>query len=385
MRDSEQPERSGDRQDCATPVSDSLLRNNQRTPFQQNLGILSLLMGGQQDAAAEILSSSAEARAFPRFIERHNLQLLVFSLLPGSPLRSCLPQEWLAVLRRYALNHWARQERLLRELMRVAAIFDGAGEPFILLKGAYLGRRFFGGIDRRLFFDLDLLVSRRTLPQSQRLLEIAGYTRKSGVLFSETLTAYFTHAFDFARDKVVLDLHWALSANAAHRLDYDAIWRTRQSYVIDGRSFSVLSDEYEIVFSLISIFKDIERGAGRLRSFVDLYFILGAVEGRLDWNGFVENRRREKILPISINVFALFLSLFDCRSRFPSVAELVERERALVRPVSPAKSAALLEAPQGALQNKVWGAELYGCSRLRLFLWWLASLPFRLAVHERGK
>ncbi len=77
---------------------------------------------------------------------------------------------------------------------------------------------------------------------------------------------------------------WALSANAAHRLDYNAICRQSQEFALRGRNFSVLSAEYEVVFSLISIFKYLERGAARLASFVDLYFILSALESRLDWD-----------------------------------------------------------------------------------------------------
>jgi hypothetical protein len=40
-----------------------------------------------------------------------------------------------------------------------------------------------------------------------------------------------------------------------------------------------------------------------------------------------------------------------------------------------------LSAPEGALRNKLWAADYYECSRLQVFLWWLVSLPFRLAVH----
>jgi len=356
------------------------------TSFQEHLTVLSLVLKEQHQTAAEYLRCNAvQTRAFMRFIEQQNLQLLLFFLLDGSPMRQSLPQEYLRELKRFSLQQWARQETLVRELMAVANVFAAAGQEFILLKGAYLATRFFGRIDRRPFFDLDLLVSRNNLPEAERLLKSSGYVRKSAVLFNEALTTYFTHAFDFAKSNVALDLHWALSANAAHELDYNAIWRQRQNFVLNNQKFSVLSDEYEIVFSLISIFKDLERGAARLKTFVDLYFILDALESGLDWNTFVDNRRREKILKISVNILALFLDLFDCRERFPVVAQVVARERALVKSVSPEDAAAFLEASLGTLQNKRWAAAVYECSRVQLFLWWLVSLPFRLAVHERSK
>jgi hypothetical protein len=353
------------------------------TSFQEHVALFSLLLKGSPDAAMERLrSGSVERDEFFIFVKHHHLQLVLFFLLDGSPVRQWLPQEYLRELKRFSLQQWARQEALARELVAVANVFAAAGQEFILLKGAYLAIRFFGGIDRRPFFDLDLLVSRDKLAEAQRLLKGSGYARKSAVLLNETLTTYFTHAFDFTKRGVGVDLHWALSANAAHQLDYDAIWQRRQNFVLFNRNFSVLSDEYEVVFSLISIFKDIERGAARLKSFVDLYFILSGLGPRIDWERFVENRRREKILKISVNVLALFLDLFDCRDRFPVVAQLVARERALVKGVSSENAAAFLEASLGALQNKRWAAGVYECSRVQLFLWWLASLPFRLMVHR---
>lgn len=355
------------------------------TSFQQHLAILSLLLKGEHETAAECLRSGSVQGEFIRFIERHNLQLLIFSLLDGSPVRQSLPQQYLRELKRFSLQQWARQETLVRELMQLSAVFATAGQPFILLKGAYLATRFFGRIDRRLFYDLDILVSRDNLPAVERLLRTSGYIRRSKILFNETLTTYFTHAFDFAKSNFTLDLHWRLSANAAHALDYTAIWRQRQEFALRNRNFFVLSDEYELVFSLISIFKDLERGAARLKSFVDLYFILSALGPRIDWEKFVENRRREKILRISVNVLALFLDLFDCRDRFPAVAKFVARERALVKRVSSENTAALLEASLGSLQNKRWAAGVYECSRVHVFLWWLVSLPFRLLVYDSGK
>src|SRR2546429_484379 len=85
-------------------------------------------------------------------------------------------------------------------------------------------------------------------------------------------------------------------------------------------SSGAFTAEYEVVFSLISIFKDLERGATCLKAFVDLYLILSALSRRIDWGQFLKNRKRERISQISVNVLALFLDLFGCADRFPEVA-----------------------------------------------------------------
>jgi hypothetical protein len=354
--------------------------------FAQNLALLSLMLKGNHNAAADqLLRGAVRPDDFARFTSQHRLQLFVFSLLEGSPLRKSLPEPWREQLRVFSLRQWATQERLARELTHLSALLAAAGQEFILLKGPYLATRFFGGVDRREFWDLDILVKREQVAAVERLLRSVGYARKSTILLNKALTTRFTHAFDFAKSDVAVDLHWILSANAAHYLDYEAVWRERQSFVLRNHTFGVLSDEYEVAFSLISIFKDLERGASRLKSFVDLYFILSPVSRRLDWGLFLAHRRREKILRISVNVLDLFFELFDCRREFPEVAAALAGERRHVKILPSGYHQALIDGSPGALKNKTWAAGIYECSRLHVFVWWLLSLPFRLAVHDSGR
>jgi len=354
--------------------------------FQQNLALLSLLLKGNHDAAAGLLrDGGVRPDDFAHFLKQHRLQLFVFSTLEGSPVRELLPREWLDELKKFSLHQWSRQETLVRELAKLSTLLTAAGYEFILLKGPCLAARFFGGIDRREYWDVDVLIRREDLIAVERLLFNDGYVRKSGILLSETITSRFTHALDFAKPNIAVDLHWLLSANAGHHLNYEAIWSERQTFVLRNQRYCVLSDEYQLVLSLVSIFKDLERGAAGLKPFVDLYFILSAVSRDLDWEGFLKRRRREKILRISVNILALFLELFDCHDRFPEVSDAVARQRQLVEAISLEHRQMLIEAQPGALRNKIWAAGIYDCSRSHVFFWWLLSLPFRLAVHNLGK
>ena len=331
-----------------------------RDNFQENLAFISLLVKGDHESAAERLRDGfVEPREFAQFLYQHRLQLFVCSLLGGSPVWKSLPREWVDELRMFSVRQWATQERLVGELEQISTLLAAAGHEFILLKGPYRATRFFGGMHRREFSDLDILIRREELPAVGRLLCSSGYMRKSTVLLNEALTARFTHALDFAKPNVALDLHWLLSANAGHSLDYDAIWQQRQVFVLRNQKFFVLSDEYEVVFSLISIFKDLERGVTCLNAFIDLYLILSALSDRLDWGRFLENRKRESIEQISVNMLALFLDLFDCPDRFPEVATAVAREDRLLKKVSLEDVATLLEASPGALRNKLWAAGIY--------------------------
>jgi hypothetical protein len=254
-----------------------------------------------------------------------------------------------------------------------------------LLKGPYLAKRFFGDIDRREFSDLDILIKRENLVAVERLLGASGYAQKSSSLLSRSLTTRFAHAYDFVKSNVAVDLHWQFSAHLTHRLDYEAIWRQKQPFTLRGHDFQVLSDEHEVLFKFISIFTDLEMGMARLRPFVDLHFILEKVGHRFDWEAFLEHRKRERTRRISLTVMALFLGLFDCRDDFKEMAALVARDRRMLKVVPAKYYRPLMEAVPGAAWNKIWASDVYECSRFAVFLWWIVSFPFRIAVYHPEK
>jgi hypothetical protein len=86
-----------------------------------------------------------------------------------------------------------------------------------------------------------------------------------------------------------------------------------------------------------------------------------------------------------VNVLAFFFDLFDCRHRFPDVAAALAHERGQVKILPSEDRQALIDGSPGALRNRGWASGIYECSRLHVFLWWLLSLPFRLAVHDSGR
>jgi putative nucleotidyltransferase-like protein len=354
--------------------------------FQQNVKLLSLLLKGNHGAATELLQDGAvRPDDFIRFVEEHWLQLIVCSLLHGSPARKLLPSKWLVELTSQSLHQWAGQERLVRELFRLSTLLKAAGHEFILLKGPYLAERFFGGVDRRPFSDLDILIRREDIAALERLLCANGFVANSSSLLGRRLTTYFTYSFDFVKPDVAVDLHWRISAQPAHQLDYQAIWKQKQVFSLRTHRFWVLPDEYEIVFNLISIFKDLEMGIARLRSFVDLHFILRRLSDQLDWEAFREHRKREKLLRISLSMLDLFFELFDCRDEFPKAATMVAREERRIKVIPVKHYRDLMEAVPGAARNKIWASDLYECSRFSLFLWWVVGLPFRIAVYHPDK
>ena len=323
--------------------------------------------------------------AFEGFIATNQLSGCLYSLLVTSPAGKWFPEQTLERLKSSYLRQQTRNAILWDELRRLRSAFSAHGQEFVLLKGLYLAERFYGSIDRRALWDIDIFVRKEHLQQVQKLLVEDGYVRKSRPFLGEDLSSYFTHAFDFAKNNISLDLHWSLSTHSSYHLDYDAIWGGKQPFWIEGCDFFVLADEYEIVFNLLSTLRDLERGSLRLRSFVDLYTILKVIGGQLDWQQFFANRKRENVWKISVGVLSLFLSVFRCWAEFPELARAIERERRTVRFGYQEPGAKLLEPSRFGVKQKLWAARLYQTSIMHFFLWWMISLPFRLSVYKPGK
>jgi hypothetical protein len=339
--------------------------------FESNLHVISPLLDGDEATAEERLER-VDAADFADFVERHKLQFLAGRLAPFDDYRA---------------EQRERQGALVDELWALADTLESAGIDFTLLKGLYFADRYCGGIGNRFSWDLDVLVRREDAARVDRLLRRSGYFRRSAVVLSRALTARFTHAFDYGneRPRFSVDLHWLLSRHPSFRVDYDALWDSREPYDLLGRRFQVLSHEYEVVSNALSTFRDIQRGAIRLRAFVDLYRVLEAADAEIDWAGFLERRRDERIAGVTANVLALLLDLFSCADRFPGAAATVARASDLL--VAPPDGAArgLFEPGPGALSNRAWTASIYECSRAQVAAWWLVSLPFRMAVYRSGR
>ena len=352
----------------------------------ESIGLLTAVVRQDWPAARHCVTAGAfDFAFFESFIARNQLSGYLYSALMSSPAAEWFPEQTLAQLERRYLGQKKRNAALAHEARRLQEVFGARGEQFILLKGVYLAARFYGAADRRALWDIDILIRKERLQPVQRLLRDDGYVRKSGTFLREDLSRYFTHAFDFAKGDICLDVHWSLSTHSSYRLDYAAIWDRKQSFCVEDRVFLILPDEYEIVFNLLSTFRDLERGSLRLRSMVDLYMILKGLEGHLDWQHFFAHRKRENIWKISLSILSLFLSVFQCGPDFPELARAIEHQKRTGRFDDRDAGAKLLEPSWFAARQKAWAARQYGTSVGGFFFWWMISLPFRLSVYKPGE
>ncbi|HVY55720.1 MAG TPA: nucleotidyltransferase family protein, partial [Thermodesulfobacteriota bacterium] len=341
------------------------------------------ILKGDTGRVKDLLKSgNTDPDEFSRFLWSSHIAGTMYSILSSSDMGALFPASLTERLKSSYLEQWAKNEKLLRETQRLRELFESGTVDVIFLKGAFLAARYYGDIDRRAISDIDLLIRKEGLRHADRILRGAGYLRKSHAFPSEALAAVFTHHFEYGKNGIDLDLHWNLSTHFTFKIDYIRLWRESRLFSYRGRSYPVLSDEYELVFQILSIFKDIELGTIKLKSFVDVYMIMRAAYGETRWPEFFERRSSEGIFNISLNVLDLVFRLFELSEEFPRAAEYLDRNRDYVTITDPEELAGLITRIGFSMQNKRWALAQYSAGSVYSLLWWITSLPFKLQVYR---
>lgn len=350
--------------------------------MKQIAALCRLLTGDVEGSLAHLTASPIARNTFGAFLAHHQLLGSVNFLLEDHPLRNQFPKNLLVLLQVHQEKLDRKNERLRLMLPIVADAFGAAGIPFILLKGLHMALLYHGGIERRSFWDMDLLVQTEQLEKAKNLLIKMGYARKSGLFINQYLSTWFTHGEDYKMaDAISIDLHWMLFRHPGIRIDHDAIWSSKDEMELDGTRFNVLSVPYTLAFLLTGIIKDVERGSLRLRSMVDLHLVLEHLAEDMDWRSFVEAREREGIAGMCEAALGLYLSLLrPADVSFRGLQEFLD-SRGCDLPSS-STAVDLIQPNRFALKNKLWASGKYSTSHLINAAWWAFSLPARTVIHR---
>jgi Uncharacterised nucleotidyltransferase len=335
------------------------------------------------DAAAvrgALADPATDLAAFFGFARRHQLGAFCYWALQRLGLAKGLPPPLLAAAKAASLLERTLSERLLDRLQELGPLFERGGVPVMFMKGPLFAKRYYGSLDARSVSDLDILVEPADLARVEKLLLQAGFERAFRIPVSRRLARLFAHHFEYRRDSLPLDVHWALQRHFSFAIDYGRVWSTAVEVELAGRTFRATSDEYEIVLQILGVVTDLQVGKLTLRPLVDLVHVLGTVDGSMDWRGFLAARDRERILRPSAYVLALTLETMGCRERFPELCAALAPTLETLPPTALAGGAVLASQPLDVKQ-KLLALRIYEAPLVASLAWWLVSLPFRMAVY----
>jgi hypothetical protein len=309
------------------------------------------------------------------------LSVALLRALADSGLTQQLSKERQAALADRRDRQTARYTVLEKGLARVASIFEAANVSFMLLKGPYLASRFYGDPQGREFVDIDLLVARADRHRAFGILEGAGFARRSHVLGSEALTAFFVHGFDFVASGVNLDLHWRLSRHPSFREDESRIWQRKGVFLLSDRCYSVLADEDEITLEVLALLRDIARGKPKIKNLADLIQIVATIDPTMAWDALLASSRSNGTYGPLVNVLSLCLDVADAHDLAPQLTATLARHSGRRVRSNPTAVPLCVPPARTGFANKLWAARSHDAALGSWFVWWAVSLPFRYAVH----
>jgi hypothetical protein len=354
------------------------------------LAIRSLVEGEAAFLAALERSPDFDAEAFAAFAEAHNLREWLTPLVDSEQVRSLLSAPFVAMLEAEQAAQPQRKQVLLELSEEIRTAFGAAEIPCLFLKGLYLGERFYGDVHRRHQYDVDVLVRPANFEAALNALAPLGFdvtTAVGGKPVARRLRKIRTRGRERAPQTVTVrrgdglkvDLHCRLKSRWFRGIDEEAAWAERRTFSVGGHEFETLSDEHTLLFLIVSICFDLRRGACRAKHFLDLYLVLGAFGQALDWERFLASREREGLLKVSVNVLAVFLTLWDCAGEFPGLALAIEQRRRRVELRDARDALALATRPRHSQENRVWFQRLCPGSPLAYWSWRLTlDLPHTL-------
>jgi Uncharacterised nucleotidyltransferase len=362
-------------------ISDARTRAPIRDVVPAELVLLRSLTRGDAEAVRQSLSDAAtDTAGFLRFAHRHQLGTYAYWRLHQLGLTGQLSSSIRAAAKAAALHQRLVNDRLALQLRELSELFERTGVNVLFLKGPLFAQRFYGTVDGRGMADIDILIRTPDVDRVETLLLANGFESALRAPVGRRLSRYFAHHFEYRRNDLPLDVHWALQRHFSFAIDYPRIWQTAARVGFDGRTYLATSDEYELVLQILGVLTDLQVGKLTLRSLVDIYQILRKVGATLEWREFFSWRARERILRPSLFVLAVALDVLECRDEFASLAALLEAKRRSFPPTRLALRAALQSRPL-ALGQKLLALRAYEAPLVAAAGWWLVSLPVRLAVY----
>lgn len=347
--------------------------------YCREIALLKLLAAGErQQVATRVLSREVDFQALGEFLESQELGLYFSHQLQTLQLGKLFPANFREKLQWQCEAQRQQRTALIAALEELHHAFATAGVEFILTKGLHLAERYWGGVANRFTWDLDLLVEPQHLHPAVAVLQQAGYQSAHSGALGTRLARHFSHAQEFARHGVAVDLHWIFRPRPGHSVDYAAIWRRRGTWEFNNVRYSVLSADDTLLMLLLGIAEDVERAEPNYRKLWDVYLMLRC-DAVTDWGAFFQAARQQGVGTLVVAMLALICHALGCSTEFPRLQRtLGEWSQGL--PCASEDLQAVLERRPKHPANRLWVARLQPVSVTYYLAWWTLTAPMRYLV-----
>lgn len=180
--------------------------------------------------------------------------------------------------------------RLMKELVKIASVFEEQGINLISFKGPVLAVYLYNNVSSRVSRDLDVLINKKDLDKAIRILTSLEYTLD--VLSNVTpkqqkCITKCSHHFGFtSKDGITLELHWRFETGDDN-FDFDKVWANKIDVDITGTKIHVLPPDENFLYL---VFHGSKHAWKRLRWLNDIAELIK--ENKLNWNYIVDESKK---------------------------------------------------------------------------------------------
>jgi hypothetical protein len=296
-----------------------------------------------------------------------------------------------------------RNRRLLELLVELDQGLTQAGVHFLVLKGFLNSVRFAGGMQRRLMWDLDILILPQDLVAVMTVAAGMGLSSPAGRGLDPRALLRRMHAVEFRGKRGTVDIHWVFRNRLGMRRTYDQALRNAQPLRLafspeptlnetppgpelraqqaqqpsQGITVQAIGDLDSLTMAALGLANDIERSHIKLRKVWDLYLILDRIDAGTDWGNWLAQLEQERCQNMVLNIFAFCLKLVDAEADCPRIATLLQRYNDKLVLSHRETIAAVMARPRQSLSNRLLMSRLQPISMARYWAWWIGTLPLR--------
>lgn len=335
----------------------------------------SLLVGDREAVARRVLARQLDFARLAAFLEQEHMALYVRTLLESHRLLNLFPASFRDRLQLQAEQQRRRQAEVLQAMVTLRSSLMDRGIPFMVLKGLPLADRYWGGVDRRFVWDLDLLVREADRRGAMETLLQGGFKAPPWQVRSSALAFNLLHALEFTAPGLSVDLHWCFRRRPGIRIDYAEVWRDARPWRLDTQEYLVPGSSDTLLIMLLGLAQDVERRRISTRKIWDIYLWLRA-EGDFSWPGFFDTCGRRGVETLCLGMLQFTLLALDCTDEFPPLAAWLEASSGQSH-CDIMQVHRLLERQRPHPGNRLWIAQLQSVPTWYYLLWWTVTSPVR--------
>jgi hypothetical protein len=272
----------------------------------------------REDLARALARPSIRWEALLAEANRQHATPLWYSRMKTHGLLALVPEDLQAYLEQLHAANLARNRMLQEELAMILELFKRNSIPVILLKGAAtFADRLYADPGARLMSDMDLLVPREQIAETERLLMMEGYVDDpTNVSLSDVWPGNTRHAHVpgllHLKKKIAVELHFKVAYGQSGRiLPVNATCAASVSGTFQGREAAWLSPHHRLLHNALHAtlpHREFSRGMLRLSDLAEFAALVARYPQEIDLDRFWQVVRRSA-LSTEIGTYALLARL----------------------------------------------------------------------------